>query len=212
MPLRPASALLLSAALVSCVPPQGVTRLDFRLGPPGTEISAQRLLLDQVIPADRVLSIPEALKRAPNGSVILACNRQVTFTSFWGACTHLTRKLSDGVLSDTPGFFKGGVFNRPESSQYPRYAVIVLDVGVKEEQLPILRAEAERLKGTPYMIGGTGTLLDCTTYQNLLQRTLGLPDVAELNPMWNLWLPQDAMTGPAMRQGGKVLFVGLEGK
>ncbi|GAA5500794.1 hypothetical protein Dxin01_00519 [Deinococcus xinjiangensis] len=207
---RLAAATLLAASLGACGVPQGVRTLNFVAGPAGENIDPARLLLDQVVPADRLLSVPEAVRRAPDGSVILVCNATAGTLS-WGVCSHISRKFSAGIVTDSPSIFAGGVQNRPESTLYRRHAVIVLDVGVTPELLPRLRAEAERLKGTPYNIAGLGDTFDCTTYQNALQAALGLPAVAARNPSWHIWLPQDALTGPAMQAGGKVLWVGMEG-
>ncbi len=210
-PVLPRSAwpaLLLS--LCACSPPQNIHALNFRPGPAGGTIDPVRLLLDQTVPADRLLSVPEAVRRAPDGSVIVVCNASAKSLS-WGVCSHISRKFSAGTVTDSPGFFDGGVKNRPESSLYRRHAVIVLDVGVTPERLPRLRAGAERLKGTPYLVGGTDDALDCTTYQNALQKAAGLPDVTSINPAWHIWLPQDALSGPAMHSGGQVLWVGMEG-
>lgn len=206
--MRVRHALLVSAlaaALSACAPPQGVRTLHFQPAAPGTPLTPERLLLDQRVPEDQLLSIPEALRRAPDGSVIVVCNDALTLTNFWGVCSHVSRKLAPGLLTDSPGFLDGGVQTRPERVLYGRAAVIVLDVGVREDQLPALRAEAQRLNGTPYRLGTDGGL-DCTTYQNALQRHLGLPDIAARNPSWFVWLPQDTLTGPAVR---RVLWVGM---
>lgn len=205
---RPLIAAMLCLSLCACSPPQGVRTLNFVEGP---EVSPARLLIDQTVPADKLLSVPEAVKRAPDGSVIVVCNAILGY-NLWGICSHISRKISAGVVSDSPGIFDGGVQNRPESSLYHRHAVIVLDVGVTPELLPRLKAEAERLKGTPYNIAGEGDTFDCTTYQNALQRAVGLPEIAGRNPAWHIWLPQDALTGPAMQAGGQVLWVGMEGR
>lgn len=204
--MRLLAALLLCISLCACAPPQGISTLNFVAGP---EVTPARLLIDQTVPADKLLSVPEAVRRAPDGSVILVCNAKLGY-NLWGICSHISRKFSAGVVSDSPGIFDGGVQNRPESTLYGRHAVIVLDVGVTPELLPKLRAEALRLRGTPYNIAGMGDTLDCTTYQNELQRAMGLPALAERNPTWHIWLPQDALTGPAM-QTGQVLWVGMQG-
>lgn len=205
-------AAALSTTLVSCAAPLDVRALDFQAAPAGTPLQAAQLLHDQHVSADRLVSIPEAIRRAPDGSLLVVCNDVLNLSNLWGVCSHVSRKLADGVLTDSPNLLAGGVQNRPANVFDKRYAVIVLDVGVTPELLPRLRAEAERLKGTPYMISGTGSTLDCTTYQNALQSTLGLPDIATRNAFWNLWLPQDALTGPAMQAGGKVLWVGVRGQ
>lgn len=201
-------APLLLLGLTACAPPQGIRALHFQAAEQAV-LEPASLLTRQTVPPDRLLSVPEAVRRAPDGSVIVVCNQQLNFIAFWGVCSHVSRKLSAGVVTDSPSIFAGGVQNRPESSLYGRDVVVVLDVGVTPEMLPKLVQEAQRLKGTPYVIAGTGSSgLDCTTYQNALQQALGLPVLAERNPGWRVWLPQDVLTGPAMQQGGRVLWVG----
>lgn len=201
--LLPLCALVLSA----CAPVTGPATLRFAPGAADTAApDPARLLVTQAVPPALLLSVPEAVRRAPDGSLIVVCGARA---QPWGVCTHVARKLSPGRISDSPGLFSGGVQNRPETTLYGRGAVIVLDVGVTPERLSRLRAEAERLNGAPYLLAGeTAAGLDCTTYQNLLQRAAGLPDVAARNPVWRLWLPQDILTGPAMQAGGRVLWVG----
>lgn len=201
--------LPLLLGLSACTPPQGVRSLNFQAAPEAAAVDGGQLLVGGRVPANLLLSVPEAVRRAPDGSVIVVCNRKMSLLSFWGVCTHLSRKLWPGVISDSPNIFAGGVQNRPESTLYGRDAVIVLDVGVTPEMLPRLRAEAQRLKGTPYILSDTAHGLDCTTYQNALQAALGLPELAHRNPAWQVWLPQDALTGPAMQAGGRVLWVGF---
>ncbi|KQR41004.1 hypothetical protein [Deinococcus sp. Leaf326] len=201
---------LCALPLVACAPVTGPATLRFApeaaapVAPDPT-----RLLTTQTVPQDLLLSVPEAVRRAPDGSVIVVCGARA---QPWGVCTHVARKLAPGLISDSPGLFAGGVQNRPETTLYGRAAVIVLDVGVTPDRLASLRAEASRLRGAPYLLAGeTAAGLDCTTYQNLLQRAAGLPDVTARNPAWRLWLPQDILTGPAVQAGGRVLWVGMAG-
>lgn len=193
-------------ALSACAPVTGPAALHFGPAVGTATPDPARLLSTQTVPPTLLLSVPEAVRRAPEGSLLVVCNARARP---WGVCSHVARKLSPGRIGDSPGLFAGGVQNRPEATLYGRDAVIVLDVGVTPERLPRLRAEAERLNGAPYVLAGdTAAGLDCTTYQNRLQRAVGLPDVAGRDPIWNLWLPQDILTGPAMRAGGRVLWVG----
>lgn len=210
-------ALLLSLTLSGCTP-GGVSELHFRAGPAGGDVSAARLLTDQVVPGDRLVSLPEALARAPEGSLILVCARRWRVTSPWGICPHVSRKLAPGFLTEAPGLFRGGLLNGgpqtvPETRLESRDTVIVLDVGVRPEQMPALRAEAARLDGLAYRVGGGDDPdpragLDCSTYQNALQRAAGLPNVIPRHGAWNLYLPQDALSVPGVR----VLWVGVRGK
>lgn len=205
--------LCASLALSACAPVTGPAALRFAPGAADTAApDPTRLLSAQTVPPALLLSVPEAVRRAPDGSVIVVCNAQARGFS-WGVCSHVSRKLSAGTVTDSPGLFDGGVQNRPESTLYRRHAVIVLDVGVTPGQLPRLRAEAERLKGAKYELGGQDGTYDCTTYQNALQRALDLPDLARRNFGWlAAWLPQDILTGPAVHAGAKVLWVGQEGR
>ncbi|EYB69442.1 hypothetical protein DEIPH_ctg006orf0005 [Deinococcus phoenicis] len=207
--------LLLALSLCSCVP-GGVRQVQFREGPPGSEPAAARLLTEQLVPAGRLVSVQEAVERAPVGSLIVACGARWQLTRPWGLCTHVSRKLAPDLLTEAPGptgggLLRGGVQTIPLARLESRDVVIVLDVGVREEQLPTLRAEAERLRGTPYRVAGLLDVdggLDCSTYQNALQRALGLPDVVPFNGLWNLYLPQDALKMP----GARVLWVGVRGR
>lgn len=194
---------LAGAALTGCTPVQNVSTLQFRAGAAGTQIDAAALLLTQLVPADRLLSISEAVERAPDGSVIVACQAGPRGALSWGLCSHITRKLSAGLLTESPNLFAGGVQTVPTSTLNRRAAVIVLDAGVRPEMLPALRAEAQRLNRAPYSVGGMGPDYDCSTYQNALQHALGLPDVVPRNA-WGIYLPQDAVAG------ARVLWVGIQ--
>lgn len=213
---RPAlAALLLAVSLSSCVP-GGVREVQFQAGSAGREVTAARLLTDQLVPGDRLLSVEEAVARAPEGSLLVICGLRWRLSRPWGLCTHLSRKLAPGLLTEAPGItggglLGGGVQTVPTSRLEAREVVIVLDVGVREEHLPALRAEAARLDKTPYRVSGLLDRdggLDCSTYQNALQRAAGLPDVVPFNGPWNLYLPQDALKVP----GARVLWVGVQGR
>ncbi|ANE43653.1 hypothetical protein [Deinococcus puniceus] len=192
-----------AAALTGCTPVQNVATLNFRAGVAGGEIDAATLLPTQLVPADRLLDVPEAVERAPDGSVIVACQAGPRGALSWGLCSHITRKLSAGLLTESPNLFAGGVQTVPTSTLYRRAVVIVLDTGVTLDKLPALRAEAQRLNRAPYSVGGMGPDYDCSTYQNALQRAAGLPDVVPRNA-WGIYLPQDAVAG------GRVLWVGIQ--
>jgi len=204
--------LLLTLTLCGCVP-GGVREVTFREGPAGAEMSAADLLTRGEIPAGQLLSVREAVARAPAGSLILACGARWSLSRPWGLCSHASRKLAPGWLTEAPGVFVGGlrgagVSTVREDRLETRDVVIVLDVGVREEHLPVLRTEAARLRGTPYRVAGLldkGGGLDCSTYQNALQRAMGLPDVVPFDPLLNLYLPQDALKVPGVR----VLWVGV---
>jgi hypothetical protein len=192
-----------AAALTGCTPVQNVSTLNFRAGAAGGEIDAAALLPSQLVPADRLLSVTEAVERAPDGSVIVACQAGPRGAVSWGLCSHITRKLSAGFLTESPNLFAGGVQTVPTSTLNRRAVVIVLDAGVKPDMLPALRAEAQRLNRAPYGVGGLGPDYDCSTYQNALQHAVGLPDVVPRNG-WGIYLPQDAVAG------GRVLWVGIQ--
>lgn len=194
---------LAAAALTGCTPVQNVTTLQFRAGVAGGEIISATLLPTQLVPADRLLSVREAVERAPDGSVIVACQAGPRGPVSWGLCSHITRKLSAGLLTESPNLFAGGVQTVPTSTLYRRAVVIVLDAGVKPEMLPALRAEAQRLNRAPYSVGGLGPDYDCSTYQNALQHAVGLPDVVPRNA-WGIYLPQNAVAG------ARVLWVGVQ--
>ncbi|WP_216317736.1 hypothetical protein [Deinococcus aestuarii] len=211
-------ALLLSLILGGCAPPGGVRELTFRAGPAGGEVSAARLLTDQVVPADRLLSVTQALDRAPEGSLILVCGRRWRAASPWGVCPHVSRKVAPGLLTEAPGLFAGGLLNGgpqtvPQTRLASRDVVIVLDVGVRPEAMPALRAAVTRLGGLAYRVGGGDDPdprdgLDCSTYQNALQRAAGLPNAIPKHGAWDLYLPQDALTVPGVR----VLWVGVRNR
>lgn len=162
------------------------------------------------VPRELLRSLPDAIAQAPVGSIIIGCQRG---GAMWGLCTHMTRKISAELLTEEPGIFQKGAGYRPVSVLLKRDVIIVLDVGVRDEHLPKLRAAAERMKGTPYMISGKGVWYDCVTYQNALQSAVGLPEVADVHPGWNARLPIWAVNRPTNRVlmvGMKALPAGLE--
>ncbi|MEF2277667.1 hypothetical protein V3W47_05095 [Deinococcus sp. YIM 134068] len=217
MKTRPLAALLLCLTLCACTP-GGVRELRFREGPPDVEVSAARLLTDQIVPQGRLLGLKEAVARAPEGSLILACGARWSPLRPWGICTHVSRKIAPGLLTEAPGLLgvgggllDGGPKTIPQERLESRDVVIVLDVGVRPQHLPALRAEAARLDGMPYRVGVVDDPrngLDCSTYQNALQRAVGLPEVVPRHGEWNLYLPQDALGMPGVR----VLWVGVRGR
>ena len=199
-------ALLLGLGLSACssLPESGPRRLDFTAGPAGKAIDPATLLERGIVPTDKLLSVAEALARAPEGSVLLPCWREWSRTSFWGVCSHLARKLGPGQMADQPNLFqRAGV--RSTDTLKGRYAVIVLDVGVRPAQLTALKAEVKHLDGQMYSFSRAPDTSDCSTYQNALQHALNLPDVVPFNAAWNTWLPADALKMP----GVKVLWVGV---
>ena len=203
---RAVLALLLGLGLSACssLPESGPRRLDFTAGPAGSNLDPTTLLERGIVPADKLVSVAEALARAPEGSVLLPCWREWSRTSFWGVCSHLARKLEPGQMADQPNLFqRAGV--RSTGILLDRYAVIVLDVGVRPAQWAALNAEVERLTGQMYSFSRAPNTSDCSTYQNALQHALNLPDVVPFNAAWNTWLPADALKMP----GVKVLWVGV---
>ena len=192
---------LLSGCRLSVAGPQ---TLNFRAGPPGTEIVAASLLRRGLVPADKLLSLPEAIARAPQGSLLLMCWRTVGFSNSWGACSHLARKLGPTQIADQPGLLQTAG-TRPASTLFDRYAVVVLDAGVRLGQFAALDAEVQRLSGQMYSLSGAPGSSDCSTFQNKLQRALGLPAAVPFNSAWNGYLPADALKV----RGVKVLWVGV---
>ena len=198
-------ALLLCVLLCGCrLNAGGPQMLNFTAGPVGGQIVAATLLAGGVVPADRLLSLPQALARAPQGSLLLMCWRTVRLANSWGVCSHLARKLGPGQVADQPSIFQSAGI-RPTSSLLNRYAVIVLDAGVRPEQFAALNTEVQRLNGQMYSLSGAPGSSDCSTYQNELQRALKLPEAVAFNTAWNGYLPADALRVP----GVKVLWVGV---
>jgi hypothetical protein len=207
---RPAPIALFAAPLVAgllaaCAPLTTVYTLDFQPGPVGGSIDPVTLLQRQVVPADKLVSIAQAFDRAPEGAVILTCWKDVDITNFWGPCSHITRKYGPGEVAETYNFTRPLAGEYPQSVEYKYYAVIVLDMGVRPEQLPAMWAAAHKLDGSYYNLTGLPDGYYCSTYQNALQHAVGLPDAVPFNAQWNIALPADALKVP----GTKVLWVGL---
>lgn len=192
-------------ALTACLPTLGVRRLDLRPDPGLSRTNAATLLLTQRVAAAQYTSVPDALRRAPPGSLIVACWRDTGVSNFWGPCSHVTRKLTDSTLADT--WPARGANEYPISLLYARYAVIVLDGGVRREQLPLLREALARVQGHPYDLSNHDQTYYCSTLQNYLNRALGQPDVVPLNPVFNMYVPAEALLQPS----AQVLWVGVAG-
>lgn len=154
------------------------------------------------VPEHLVRPLTEVLELAPLGSVIIACQHK---KNWWGLCTHATRKVTPLLLSEETGALGTGARERPLESLLDRDVIFVLDVGVGEAQLAALTSHVERLRGTPYELNGQGDAFDCSTYQNALQRALGLPDVVPFNAGWNAHLPGGALSVPTNR----LIWVGV---
>ena len=201
------STLLALFTLSSCLPAPTANVRAFRItpGPAGGEIDPKTLLTGQKVPRDKLMTIPQAMKAAPIGSLMIVCWKGNE--SPWGPCSHITRKYSDTTLTDT--VLLGEITREyPLSHMYPRYAVIVLDTGIKPEMLPQMRAKAEELKGKPYDLSGAPGTYYCSTYQNELEEAMGLPKPMPFNKAWNIYLPAEALYLPHV----KVRFVGVNPK
>ncbi len=203
--LTPWLVLPLAALLSGCLPTLGVRNLNFRPDAGLTQTDAASVLVTQRVAAAQLTSIPEALRRAPPGSVIVACWQDTDVSNFWGPCSHITRKLSDSTLADT--WPSRGANEYPISLLYARYAVIVLDEGVTDEQMPALRAELRRVRGRPYNLSGQNETFYCSNLQNQLNHAIGKPDVVPRNQVWNAFIPAEALLQP----GARVLWVGVRG-
>ncbi|WP_161881123.1 hypothetical protein [Deinococcus alpinitundrae] len=198
----PLLALLLSGCLrLPAIEPR---TLNFRAVPAGSELRAANLLESGQVPEDKLVSVAEALARAPEGSLLLPCWRTTNLANFWGPCSHLARKLGPGQMADQPGITQvAGV--RSTDALLPRYAVVVLDVGVRPAQFAALESRVRQLTGQMYSLSGALGASYCSDYQNDLQRSLGLPDAVAFSAAWNALLPSDALKVP----GVKVLWVGV---
>ncbi|AFZ68309.1 hypothetical protein Deipe_2846 [Deinococcus peraridilitoris DSM 19664] len=197
------AALMLSLGACMMRPTQNVWALDFQRTDNHVELDPTRLLTEQRVPGARLVSVPTALKLAPPGSLILACWRGTELSNFYGPCSHVARKIDDTQLAET--FLAGAAGTYPLSRLYDRYAVIVLDVGAREEHLSVMRKEVERLKGLPYDLTHRPGTYYCSNYQNQLQKVAGLPEVIALNKDWQMYVPSDVLLTP----GVKVLWVGV---
>lgn len=193
------------ALLTGCALPfPTVTTVHFVAGPSGGEIDPRTLLARQVVPADRLLTMREALDRAPEGALLLTCWKDTDLSNFWGPCSHVARKMGRGQVAEQMNSrAPAGLY--PDTRAFERSAVIVLDVGVRPEHLNALEAEVKRRSGERYSFSGSPDTSYCSSYQNELQRAMGLPDVIPLNTGWTGYLPEDALYQPGVR----VLWVGL---
>lgn len=205
--LRSVLALALAALLSGCVmrPTQDVWALDFRRADNNFDLQPARLLLDQRVPGARLVSVATALKLAPPGSLILACWRGTAWENFYGPCAHVARKIDDAHLAET--FLNGGAGVYPLSRLQDRYAVIVLDVGARQQHLSAMRAEVHRLMGRPYDLSNRPGTYYCSNYQNRLQEVAGLPRAIPWNATWHMELPADVLLSSQV----KVLWVGVNG-
>lgn len=202
--MRPTLTLLLGLSLSACMPAAlpGPRHLNLQALPDQSPWAPADLLERGAVPRRLLRPLPEALELAPLGSVIVACQQP---SAVWGLCTHVTRKVGPGLLSEETGALGTGARLRPLSSLLDRDVIFVLDVGVREAQLGALSAQVERLRGAPYLLNGQDRAFDCATYQNALQRALGLPDVVPLDARWNAHLPGGALHVPSNR----VVWVGV---
>ncbi|MBB6097025.1 hypothetical protein HNR42_000439 [Deinobacterium chartae] len=201
LPARLAT-LLLPALLAGCVPAAGMYQLDF--APGGRDLDPARLLRDGRVPRDRLLSIEEALQRAPRGSLILACWRRIQIGNAYGHCSHISRKYSDTQLVDTAIEY-GSVGLYPISNLYRRYAVIVLDTGLRDEDWPQIEATYQKLRGLPYDLSNREGTYYCSTFQNALEEAAGLPPAIPWNDTWKMYVPADVL----YQKHVKVLYVGV---
>ena len=209
-PVARLAALTLLALLCACAPiaTDGVTRLDFEpVLEESANIQARHLLRRQKVPRDSFMTIREAIAKAPDGSPILTCHRAARLANFWGPCSHIARKLSGDRIAETigpiPGQDRVGVYPARRLERY--YAVMVLDVGQRPEDLAVLERETERLAGSPYDLSENPGTFYCSNFQNHLERALGRPDLIPRHPVIGLALPADVLLQPRV----KVLYVGV---
>lgn len=202
--MRSALICCLVLGLGACAPVvlPGPRHLNLQALPAEGAWTAAALLERGEVPRTLLRPLPEALALAPLGSVIVACQQP---SAAWGLCTHVTRKVGPALLSEETGALGTGARYRPLDSLLDRDVVFVLDVGVREGQLPALLAQTERLRGAPYLLGGEERAFDCATYQNALQRALGLPDAVPRDARWNAYLPGGALDLP----GNRIVWVGV---
>ncbi|GGK88004.1 hypothetical protein [Deinococcus radiotolerans] len=189
----PLLGAVLITLLSSCLPaPSGPSLTSLRLVPE-QGWSTQDLLDRSELPASRVRPLAEALRQAPVGSVLVACEFAA---ALWGPCRHLTRKISEDTVAEEPGWFGRGATERPLTSLLRRDLALVVTTGVRPEQIPALRREVQRLWAAPYLLNGTLNAFDCGTYQNALQRAVGLPDAVPLDARWGAYLPSGTLSVP----------------
>jgi hypothetical protein len=206
-------AILALVLLSACAPiaTDGIVSLNFQPGPvDAAEIDPRDLLREQRVPTNRLLSISEAIKRAPDGSPILTCHRHARFANFWGPCSHIARKLSGSRIAETvsplPGENRVGIYPAKRLEKY--YAVLVLDAGQNPDDLAAFEAETARLAGSPYALNGEPGTYYCSTFQNRLEEAAGRPALVPEHSVLGVALPADVLLQPHV----KVLYVGLNPK
>lgn len=168
-------------------------------------VDPARLLPEGRVPRERLVTIEQALERAPDGSLVLACWKSAGVANFWGPCSHIGRKLDSARLAESISPLEGGAGVYPLKRLLNRYAVVVIDAGVRAEHLPRLREEVARLNGRPYNLSNQPDTFYCSNYQNELQKRLGLREAVPWNPVWKMAVPADALLVP----GAEVLWVGV---
>ncbi|PTA69568.1 hypothetical protein C8263_00620 [Deinococcus arcticus] len=185
---------MLTAGLLSaCLPATTGPRMDDLHAVPEAQWQPLALLTHSALPAGRVLPLAEAARRAPVGSLIVGCQR---VRAVYGECTHITRKVSEAALSEETGPIGTGARLRPLDSLQSRDLIVVLDSGVRPQHWAAMNAEVARLQGAPYLLGGQLNAFDCATYQNALQRAMGLPEAVPYDPQWRAYLPLGALSAP----------------
>ncbi|WP_034342665.1 hypothetical protein [Deinococcus misasensis] len=201
-------SLLGTTTLSSCVflvPTQGVRDVHFQVNDTLQDVLPDHLLTTQQVPRTKWMSIPEALKKAPNGSLILACSDKTIFYKPWGPCSHITRKWDDKNLIEAREFFMKNGFH-PLSRLYDYHAVVILDDGTTPEQLRTMGFRVRQLQDTYYDFTGFPDTYYCSTYQNELARYAGMPEPIPFSKYWNAYVPADVLLNPAV----KVRYVGVQ--
>ncbi|BBN94729.1 hypothetical protein DEIGR_101801 [Deinococcus grandis] len=193
-PLRAAATAGLAALLSACLPAPVGPDLTTLTTIPAARWTPDDLRLRSQLPAGQVLPLAEALRRAPLGSLLVACEDAA---AMWGPCRHLTRKISADQMAEEPGLFGSGAAQLPLDSLLRRDLVLVVDVGVRPTHLEAIRREINRLGAAPYLLNGQLDAFDCGTYQNALQRAAGLPDAVPLDPHWTAYLPSGVLSVPS---------------
>ncbi|WP_188999710.1 hypothetical protein [Deinococcus roseus] len=186
-------------------PTQGVRNVHFRVSDDLKELVPAQLLSDQRVPRAQWMGIPEALRKAPNGSLILACSDKTVFYKPWGPCSHITRKWDDNTLAEAREFFMKNGFH-PLQRLYDYHAVVILSDGTTPEQLEQMGYRIRQLQDTEYDFTGMPDTYYCSTYQNELARYAGMPDPIPFNAGWNAYVPADVLSNSRI----KVLYVGVQ--
>ncbi|MBZ9711675.1 hypothetical protein [Deinococcus multiflagellatus] len=194
--------MLTAGLLSSCLPATTGPRMDNLRTVPDAAWQPLDLLTQSALPASRVLPLEDAARRAPVGSLIVGCQR---VRAVYGECTHITRKVSEAALSEETGPIGIGAQLRPLESLNSRDLILVIDSGVRPQHWAAMNAEIARLQGAPYLLGGQENAFDCATYQNALQRAMGLPEAVPYDPIWRAYLPLGALNAP----GNTLLWAGI---